>query len=195
MESELPRNQVTQLLQAWGKGDSGALERLTLLVHKELHRLAHGYMARERKDHTLQTTALVHEAFLRLVDAREVNWRDRTHFFAISARIMRRILVDWAVARRCCKRGGGAVHVSLEESRVLGREPGAELVALDEALERLAAFDPRRAQTVELRFFGGLSVKEAAEVMKVSPETVARDWRAARAWLYRELSGVDPHAA
>ncbi len=146
-------------------------------------------MARERPDHTLEATALVNEAYLRLVDAKEVGWRDRAHFFAISARTMRRILIESARARRFQKRGGGRERVTLEDSLAIQGQPGLDLVALDDSLKALAAIDPRRSQVVELRFFGGLSVEETAEVLKVSPETVHRDWKLARAWLLRELSG------
>jgi RNA polymerase sigma factor (TIGR02999 family) len=179
---------VTGLLRAWGQGDEQALERLTPLVYRELHRIASRCMARERPDHTLQATALVNEAYLRLVDAKGVSWQDRAHFFAISARTMRRILVDLARSRRYQKRGGGAEPLSLDESLVMRGRPGADLVALDDALNALAAMDSRSSGVVELRFFGGLSVEETAEVLKVSPETVMRDWKLAKAWLFRELS-------
>jgi RNA polymerase sigma factor (TIGR02999 family) len=181
------QSEVTQLLLAWGAGDQQALERLTPLVYQELHRLAHRYLARERSDHTLQATALVNEAYVRLVDMQGVGWRDRAHFFAVAARMMRRILVDFARARSYQKRDGGE-RVSLNESLVIAGKPGAELVALDEALNRLAELDPRKSQVVELRYFGGLRGEEIAEALKISPETVTRDWRAAKAWLYRQLS-------
>jgi RNA polymerase sigma-70 factor, ECF subfamily len=180
--------EVTHLLLAWSRGDRSALDRLISLVYKELRRLAHRYMGQERAGHTLQTTALVNEAYLRLIDASRVRWQNRAHFFAVSAQLMRRILVDFARAHRNLKRGGEAQQVSLDEVLLLPREPDADLVALDEALTALAAIDPRQARAVELRFFGGLSVEETAEVLKVSPETVHRDWRAAKAWLLRELS-------
>jgi RNA polymerase sigma factor (TIGR02999 family) len=189
MPGPLDRSGVTKLLRAWEGGDQQALERLTPLVYNELRRIARRYMARERPGHTLQATALVNEAYLRLVDAKEMGWRDRAHFFAISARTMRRILIESARARRFQKRGGGQERVTLEESLVIQGRPGPDLVALDDALKALAAMDPRRSQVVELRFFGGLSVVETAEVLKVSPETVHRDWKLARAWLLRELSG------
>ena len=176
------------MLLAWGAGDERALERLTPLVYQELHRLAMIYMAHERPDHTLQATALVHEAYLRLVDLQGVGWRDRTHFFAVAARLMRRILVDFARARGYQKRAGGD-RVSLDESLVVGKQPGAELVALDDALNRLAAIDDRKSRIVELRYFGGLRVEETAEALNLSPETVMRDWRAAKAWLYLQLKG------
>lgn len=188
MPGPLDRSDVTKLLRAWEGGDQHALERLTPLVYNELRRIARRYMARERPGHTLQATALVNEAYLRLVDAKEMSWRDRAHFFAISARTMRRILIESARARRFQKRGGGQERVTLEDSLAIQGQPGPDLVALDDALNALAAMDPRRSQVVELRFFGGLSVEETAEVMKVSPETVHRDWKLARAWLLRELS-------
>jgi RNA polymerase sigma factor (TIGR02999 family) len=180
---------VTELLRAWGDGDDGALERLTPLVEAELRRLARGYMRRERRDHTLQTTALVNEAFLRLTDARRVRWQDRAHFLGISARLMRRVLVDHARSRGYRKRGGGAQRVALNEGLVISPEPALDIVALDHALEALAAVDARKSRMVELRFFGGLSVEETAEVLHVSPDTVKRDWRLAKLWLLRELEG------
>ena len=181
--------EVTQLLRAWGGGDDSALKKLTPLVENELHRLAHRYMARERPGHTLQTTALVNEVYLRLVDLHQVSWQDRAHFFAISARMMRRILTDFARSRNYQKRGGAALHVSFDEALAVSQEQDAEIVAIDEALIGLAAVDARKSQVVELRFFSGLSVQETAEVLKVSPETVKRDWRFAKAWLHRVLSG------
>lgn len=181
--------QVTDLLVAWGSGDLSALEHLVPLVHEELRRLARRAMARERGGHTLQTSALVNEAYLRLVDLSRVQWQDRAHFFAMSARLMRRILVDHARSRASRKRGGGARKVSFDEALVVSAERGADLVALDDALHALAAVDPRKSQVVELRFFGGLSVEEAGEALGVSPETVARDWRLAKVWLLRELGG------
>jgi RNA polymerase sigma factor (TIGR02999 family) len=180
--------EVTQLLLAWSQGDRSALDQLIPLVHEELHRLAHRYMGHERPGHTLQTTALVNEAYLRLIDASQVRWQNRAHFFAVSAQVMRRILVDFARAHRNLKRGGYARRVTLDETLLVPQEPDADLVALDDALTALAAIDQRQAQAVELRFFGGLSVEETAEVLKVSPETVHRDWRVAKAWLLRELS-------
>ena len=178
---------VTTLLLAWGDGDEGALEQLVPLVHRELRRLARRAMARERADHTLQPTALVNEVYLRLVDMRSVRWNDRAHFFALSARLMRRILVDIARSHQSHKRGGGVATVHLDRDLVIAPERGEDLVALDEALERLAAFDPRRSQVVELRFFGGLAVEEVAEVLKVSRQTVMRDWTLARTRLFNEL--------
>ena len=192
MQAAPDRSSVTELLRAWGQGNAQALDRLTPLVYQELRRIAGRYMARERRDHTLQATALVNEAYLRLVDAKEVSWRDRAHFFAISSQTMRRILVDFARARHARKRGSGAQAVSLEESLVVEGRPGADLVALDDALIALAAIDPRRARVVELRFFGGLSVEETAEVLRVSAETVKRDWKLAKVWLLRELSHENP---
>jgi RNA polymerase sigma-70 factor (ECF subfamily) len=185
----LSKVEVTQLLKAWGEGDSGALERLTPLVENELHRLAHRYMSRENPGHTLQTTALVNEVYLRLVDVHEVRWQDRSHFFAISARMMRRILTDFARSRKYQKRGGAALHVSFDEAVAVSPEQDEQIVAIDGALVELAALDPRKSQVVELRFFGGLSVEETAEVLKVSPETVKRDWRFAKSWLHHVLSG------
>ncbi|MBZ5544595.1 MAG: sigma-70 family RNA polymerase sigma factor [Acidobacteriia bacterium] len=179
--------EITLMLRAWGEGDQEALEKLTPLVYKELRRLAHRYMARERPGHTLQTTALVHEVYLRLVDERGVSWQNRAHFFAICARTMRRILIDFARARQYQKRGGEAAHVSLDNALGIARQPVVDLVALDDALNHLASLDPRKSQVVELRFFGGLSVEETAEVLKISPETVMRDWKMAKAWLAREL--------
>ena len=180
---------VTELLRAWADGDDGALERLTPLVEAELRRLARAYMRRERRGHTLQTTALVNEAFLRLTDARRVRWQDRSHFLGISARLMRRVLVDHARSRGYRKRGGGAQRVTLNEGLVTSPEPAWDVVALDRALEALAAVDARKGRMVELRFFGGLSVEETAEVLGVSPDTVKRDWRIAKLRLLRELEG------
>ena len=179
---------VTQLLADWSRGDQTALDRLVPLVTAELHRLAHRYMQHEPDEHTLQTTALVNEAYLRLVDASRVAWQDRAHFFAVSANLMRRILVDFARARHSRKRGGGLVRVTLDEAQTPAPQPAPDVIALDEALERLAAFDPRAARIVELRFFGGLTVEEAAEVIGVSPRTVKREWAAAKVWLLGELS-------
>lgn len=182
---------VTQLLRAWGNGDADALEQLTPLVEAELRRLARAYMARERRDHTLQTTALVNEAFLRLTDARLVDWQDRAHFLGISARLMRRVLVDHARSRGYQKRGGGAERVTLDERLVSSPEPTVDVVALDRALEKLTAADARKGRVIELRFFGGLSVEETAEVLHVSADTVKRDWRLAKLWLLRELEGEE----
>jgi len=179
---------VSQLLRAWSDGDQGALERLTPIVYKELHRLARHYMKGERLGHMLQTTALVNEAYMRLVDYKRMQWQNRAHFFAVSAQLMRRILVEHA-RRQNLKRGGGLQHISLEEAAVMGGDRAADLVALDAAMDALARLDSRKVQVVEMRFFGGLSVEETAEVLKVSPVTVMRDWSTAKAWLYRELAG------
>jgi len=188
--SEIPSKvEVTQLLKAWGQGDDRALERLTPVVEDELHRMAHRCMARENPGHTLQTTALVNEVYLRLIDIHAVTWQDRAHFIAMSARLMRRVLTDFARSRNYQKRGGGAVQVSLDEGLLLVPEKNADILALDEALTRFAALYPRQSQVVELRFFGGLEVEEAAEALKTSPVTVKRDWRFAKAWLLRALSG------
>jgi RNA polymerase sigma factor (TIGR02999 family) len=180
-------HEITQLLGAWSAGDEHALEKLMPLVYDELHRLAQAYMGRERPGHTLQTTALVHEAYLRLIDSGRAGLQDRSHFFALCAKLMRRILVDWARARLSLKRGGDVQILDLEESLVVSPHASSELVALDDTLKALEAFDPRKAQVIELRFFGGLSVDETAEVLKVSAETVARDWKLAKSWLRREL--------
>jgi len=181
--------QVTELLRSWARGDRSALDRLVPLVHDELHRLAHRCMRQEQAGHTLQTTALVDEAYLRLVDADNVRWEDRTHFFAIAATVMRRILVDFARARRAKKREAILLKapVDLERLQVAAPQPDADVVALDDALQSLAVFDARGARVVELRYFGGLSIEETAEVLGVSPKTVKRDWAAARAWLMGEL--------
>jgi RNA polymerase sigma-70 factor, ECF subfamily len=183
---------VTELLRAWSNGDDGALEQLVPLVEAELRRLARGYMARERPDHTLQTTALVNEAFVRLTDARQVRWQDRAHFLGISARLMRRVLVDYARRRGFHKRGGDAQRVTLQDDLVRTPDPAFDVVALDRALEALAKFDMRKSRIVELRFFGGLSVEETADVLQVSTDTVKRDWRLAKLWLLRELEGERP---
>lgn len=180
--------QVTELLLAWSKGDKAALDRLVPLVSAELHRLAHRYMEREPAGHTLQTTALVNEAYVRLVDARHVDWHDRAHFFAVAASLMRRILVDDARRRRYRKRGGGVATISLDDEQVASPQPAADVVAVHEALETLAGFDPKGARIVELRFFGGLNEDETAEVIGVSPRTIRREWAAARAWLIGELA-------
>ena len=186
MQTDSPK-EITRLLVAWGDGDQSALEELAPLVHSELHRLAHHYMGRERPGHTLQTSALVNEAYIRLIDWKNVRWQNRAHFFAVSAQLMRRILVDFARERHYLKRGGGALRISLDEAAAFPVERGTDLVALDEALVVLAEVDRRKGQVVEMRFFGGLSVKEVAEVLKVSEETVMRDWRLAKVWLLREL--------
>lgn len=178
---------MTRLLLAWRSGDRAALEELVPLVYAELRRLAHRQMRRERPGHTLQTTALVNETYLRLVDAKQVRWQNRAHFFAICAQLMRRILVDHARARGSLKRGGDAVHVALDDTPLGSPPPDADLLALDEALTSLATVDVRKSRVVELRHFGGLSVEETAEALDVSPETVMRDWKVAKLWLLREL--------
>lgn len=182
------RLHVTDLLLAWGSGDRSALDELMPLVHQELRRLARLQMRGERDNHTLQTTALVNEAFLRLIDLRRIRWQDRAHFLALSAQLMRRILVDHARSRNYQKRGGGVATIALEDVFVAPTERGTDLVALDDALDDLARVDPRKSQVIELRFFGGLSVEETAEALNVSPETVTRDWRLAKVWLLREIS-------
>jgi RNA polymerase sigma factor (TIGR02999 family) len=187
---------VTRLLQAWRQGEASALDKLAPLVYQELHRLAHRYMSREDPGHTLQTTALVNEAYLRLVDSNQATFQNRAHFFAISAQLMRQILVDFARSRHHLKRGGHVERVSLEEAVVGSQEPDADLVALDDALNALESVDSRKCKVVELRFFGGMSVEETADVLKVSADTVLRDWRMAKLWLLREMSqgvaGADP---
>jgi RNA polymerase sigma factor (TIGR02999 family) len=180
--------EVSTLLEAWSDGDQTALEKLTPIVYNELHRLARGYMRLERPGHSLQTTALVNEAYTRLVDYKRMQWQNRAHFFAVSAQLMRRILVEHA-RRHNLKRGGDVRHVSLDEAAFVGASRTADLAALDDAMNALARFDPRKVQVVEMRFFGGLSVEETAEVLKIAPVTVMRDWNTAKAWLYRELSG------
>jgi len=177
---------VSKLLRAWSHGDQGALEKLTPIVYHELHHLAGRYMKRERAGHSLQTTALVHEVYTRLVDYKRMHWQDRAHFFAVSAQLMRRILVEHA-RKKNVKRGAGLQRISLEEAAVVDAGRPTDLVALDDAMNALARVDPRKVQVVEMRFFGGLSVEETAEVLKVSPVTVMRDWSTAKAWLYREL--------
>jgi RNA polymerase sigma factor (TIGR02999 family) len=186
--TEVRAHELTQLLRAWSEGDEQALERLVPLVYAELHRLARHYMAGERPGHTLQTSALVNEAYLRLVDVKNVNWQNRAQFFGVSAQLMRRILVDFSRSRRSLKRGGEILTVALEEGLIASPGTGADVVALDDALKTLAAMDPRRSRVVELRFFGGLSAEETAEVLKVSAETVLHDWKLAKVWLLRELS-------
>jgi RNA polymerase sigma-70 factor, ECF subfamily len=181
--------ELSGLLRAWSEGDQGALDKLTPVVYDELHRLASRYMRREREGHSLQTTALVNEAYMRLVDYKRMQWQNRAHFFAVSAQLMRRILVEHA-RRHNVKRGGGIPHVSLDEAAVVDHK-SADLVLLDDAMNTLARLDPRKVRVVEMRFFGGLSVEETAEVLKVSPVTVMRDWNIAKAWLYRELTGAN----
>ena len=183
------QHEITQLLAEWREGNQSALDELYPLVYDELHRLARRYMSRERKGHTLQTTALINEAYVRLVDQKNVQWANRSHFFAISAQIMRRILIDHARRNAYAKRGGGARQVSLEEVAAITPDPGGELLRLDEALKSLAEMDPRRSQVVELRYFGGLNNEEIAGVLNISENTVTRDWNMARAWLYQQLTG------
>ena len=186
---------VTQLLQAWGAGDEKALEKLMPLVYNELHRLAQRYMAAEQTGHPLQTTALVHEVYLRLVGIQNLDWQNRSHFYALCARLMRRILIDFARSQNYQKRGGQIAHIELEESATVSTVVGAELLAVDEALNELASVDTRKSEVVELKFFGGLTVDEIAATLKVSPETVMRDWKLAKAWLLRELGQKDRHGA
>jgi RNA polymerase sigma factor (TIGR02999 family) len=188
MQSETSSANVSRLLRAWSDGNRSALDALTPIVYEELRRLARRYMRGERAGHSLQTTALVNEAYLRLVDYKRMQWQNRAHFFAVSAQLMRRILVEHA-RRHNLKRGAGVQHVSLDEQAVVGSHPATDLVALDDAMNELARIDARKAHVVELRFFGGLSVEETAEVLKVSSITVMRDWSSARAWLYREMTG------
>jgi RNA polymerase sigma-70 factor (ECF subfamily) len=181
-------HEVTQLLKAWTTGDEQALQKLTPLVYEQLRRVAQHHMAGQRPGHILQTTALVNEVYLQLLDCGQMNWQDRAHFFAMSAQLMRRILIDFARSRGSQKRGGDVLHVSLDEAPSVCKEPDPNLLALDDALKALATVDERKGKVVELRFFGGLSVEETAAVLKVSPETVMRDWRLAKLWLLRELS-------
>jgi len=188
--TQRPRqHEITELLAEWRDGKQSALDELYPLVYDELHRLARRYMSRERKGHTLQTTALIHEAYVRLVDQKNVQWANRSHFFAISAQIMRRILIDHARRHAYAKRGGGARQVSLEEAAIVVPDHSEELLRLDEALKSLAEMDPRRSQVVELRYFGGLNNEEIAGVLHISENTVTRDWNMARAWLYQQLTG------
>ena len=181
-------HEITLMLQAWSEGDHSALEKLAPLVESELRRLAHHYLAQERSGHTLQTTALINEAWLRLINWDRVSWQNRAHFFGVSARLMRYVLVGFARSRKQQKRGGAFQKVSIEEVATISVDRRDDLVALDDALETLAEYDPRKAEIVELRFFGGLSVEETAEVMKLSPVTIIREWNKAKAWLYQELS-------
>src|ERR1700752_5122389 len=184
-------SEITGLLVDWGNGDQSALDKLLPLVERELHRLAHSYMRREDPDHTLQTTALIHETYLRLVDQRKVQWQNRAHFFGIAAQIMRRILSNYARDQNRAKRGGGAIQISLSGAAIVSEEKGKELIALDEALKRLAELDERKSGGGGIRYFGGLSVEETAEVLNVSPVTVLRDWKYAKAWLRREMSNAE----
>ena len=186
---------VTSLLQAWGQGDEEALQKLMPLVYERLHSAARRYMAGERPGHTLQTTALIHETYLRLINVRKVKWQNRAQFHAICARLMRRILIDFARSRGYQKRGGGAPHIKFDEALLVTARSDANLAALDDALNRLALVDERKSRVVELRFFGGLDVKETAEVLKVSPDTVMRDWKMAKVWLLRDLRGSSSHGS
>ena len=191
MTTPSPSQQVTQLLADWSGGDSAALGRLIPLVQPELHRLAHHYMSREAIGHTLQTTALLNEAYLQLVDDPKRSWQNRTHFVAAAAQLMRRIMVDHARERRALKRGGGALKVSLDDAALVTERRSEELLALDEALQELAALDPRKSQIVELRYFGGMTIEETATFLKMSHRSVEREWTMAKAWLYRALSGKE----
>lgn len=188
MPGEPETKGISKLLRAWSEGDQSALDGLTPIVYEELRRLAHYYMDRERPGHTLQTTALVNEAYMRLVDYKRMQWQDRAHFFAVAAQVMRRILVDHARSHNV-KRGAGVQHIAVDDVAVLTRDRSNDLVALDDAMNALARLDPRKVQIIEMRFFGGLSLEETAEVLKVSPATVRRDWSIAKFWLYRELGG------
>jgi RNA polymerase sigma-70 factor, ECF subfamily len=190
-EPSVSPHEVTQLLQQWSRGDDAALAELTPLVYEELRRLAHHYMEGQRPDHTLQTTALVNEAYLRLADQTNPTWQSRAHFFAVAARAMRQIVVDYARSNRAQKRGGGGARIELDESAILSPEQSKEIVDLHEALQRLGTLDSRKAQVVELKFFGGLNYDEIAEVLKIARVTVRRDWEFARLWLYTELHSVD----
>lgn len=188
-ENNAEKIQVTELLAAWNNGEENALSQLLPVVEIELRRIAHNYMRRERGDHTLQTSALVNEAYVKLIDQREVRWQNRSHFFALSAQIMRRILLNHARDRVAGKRGGGATHVGLDDAIILTKEKSAELIALDQALERLAKFDKTKSRIVELRYFGGMTIEETAEVLGIAPVTVSVNWRLAKAWLAREIRG------
>jgi RNA polymerase sigma factor (TIGR02999 family) len=190
-----PSHNVTELLRAWGAGDHSALEHLTPLVYQELHSLARRRMSRENEGHTLQATALIHEVYLRLVEFQSVRWQDRAHFYAVCARLMRRILIDFARSHGSLKRGGNDCRLTLDEGLVVSADVPTQLMDLEEALTRLAREDPRKSNVVELRFFGGLTVKETAEVLKVSQDTVMRDWSMARAWLQREMDEGNRHAS
>ena len=176
------------MLQDWSNGDQAALDKVMPIVYQELHRLAHHYMRKERAGHTLQTTALVNEAYLRLADYKKMRWQSRSHFFAVAAQVMRRILVEQARSKNFAKRGGGAQRISLDETAIVSAGRSAEVIAVDEALTDLESWDPRKGKIVELRFFGGLSIEETAEVLRVSPTTIQREWRSAKAWLYRAIS-------
>jgi RNA polymerase sigma factor (TIGR02999 family) len=186
--TETQTHELTQLLIDWSHGDKAALDKLMPLIEEELRRLAHRYMSRERAGHTLQTTALVNEAFVRLVNRTNVNWQNRAHFFGIAASLMRTILVDHARSHACAKRGGGAFNLELDETMIVSKQKASEVLALDDALNELARLDPQQSRVVELRFFGGLTVEETAEVLHVSPATIKREWSTAKAWLYHELA-------
>lgn len=187
--------EITALLQAWSGGDESALEKLTPLVYRDLHQQAHRYMARENSGHVLQTTALIHETYLRLVKAHKISWQNRCHFLAVCAQLMRQILVDYARSRRFRKRSGEVIRVKFDEALLMTSHPAPDMAELDDALKRLAIIDMRKSRVVEMRFFGGLSVDETAEVLKVSPDTVMRDWKFARTWLLRELSRKQRHGS
>lgn len=184
-----PDHEITEMLAAWKEGDKAALEDILPLVNRELRKLAHAHMRKEAINHTLQTTALINEAYLKLIEQKNLQWQSRSHFFAIASKIMRRILLDHAKTRLRDKRGGGAIHVELEEAYNISIEKSTELIALDEALNRLAEVDPLKSQIVEMRHFGGMSVEESAEVLGVAPITVMRHWNLAKAWLHREIVG------
>ena len=183
--------EITQLLMSWSQGEKAALDHLVQLVYPELRRLAKRYMARESPEHTLQTSALINEAYLKLVDQKNVEWQNRAHFYAVAAQVMRHILVDHARSRNYAKRGGGALKLPLDEAAALTEQRATELIALDDALTNLAGLDARKSQIIELRFFGGLSMEETAEVMKISPSTVQREWRAAKAWIHHSMTKAD----
>ena len=183
----LSADNLTGLLIEWRQGDKAALDKLTPLIYDEMRRIAHRYVQRERDGHTLQTTALVNEAYLRLTGQQKIEWQNRQHFFAVTAQVMRHVLVDYARRRHYAKRGGEAQHIPLEDAAAMSQQRAAELVALDEALDELAKLDPRKGRVVELRYFGGLTLEETAEALEISPMTVRRDWRAAKAWLYRRI--------
>jgi len=193
--SALSSSEITQLLLAWRRGDQLALDQLTEIVYHELHRMAQRYMAREKDGHTLQTTALIGEVYVRLIRASQVDWQDRAHFFAVCAQLMRRILTDFARSHGYQKRGSNAPHIPLDEAMAISAEPTIDLVALEQALTRLGETDMRKCKVVELRFFGGLTIEQTAEVLHISTETVTRDWSVARAWLLRELDGGGSRAA
>ena len=191
--SPAPSSEITKLLHAWSGGDQNALKKIIQVVYPELRRIARRCLGDERHEHTIQPTALVHEAYIRLIDIERIDWQDRAHFFAVSARIMRRVIVDYARARHYAKRGGGLRRVDFREALIISSELGRELVEMDEALDELARFDSRKAQVVEMRYFGGLKATEIASVLGVSPQSVNRDWSLAKAWLAREMSHQEPN--